>query len=99
MTATKTVLNSAPTSTLAGSSAASAARNQSRRGVLPGSFLDLMMQAVDKTTGQGFTDYEIVNQVGSAAETSLVPCASMHIHFAAQISSSTVTGVVVRRTP
>ena len=34
-----------------------------RRGVLPGSFLDLMMQATDKTTGKSFSDFEIANQV------------------------------------
>ena len=33
-----------------------------RRGVLPGSFLDLMMQATDKTTGKCFSDFEIANQ-------------------------------------
>ena len=33
-----------------------------RRGVLPGSFLDLMMQATDKTTGNRFSDFEIANQ-------------------------------------
>ena len=34
-----------------------------RRGVQPGSFIDLLMRAKDKTTGQGFTDLEIANQV------------------------------------
>ncbi len=34
-----------------------------RRGVLPGSFLDLMTRATDRTTGMGFTDFEIANQV------------------------------------
>lgn len=29
----------------------------------PGSFIDLLMRAKDKTTGQGFTDMEIANQV------------------------------------
>ncbi len=29
----------------------------------PGSFIDLLMRAKDKTTGQGFTDLEIANQV------------------------------------
>ncbi|CAL5225498.1 g8326 [Coccomyxa viridis] len=33
-----------------------------RRGVQPGSFIDLLMRAKDKTTGQGFTDLEIANQ-------------------------------------
>ena len=33
-----------------------------RRGVLPGSFLDIMMQATDKTTGNCFSDFEIANQ-------------------------------------
>ena len=31
----------------------------------PGSFIDLLMRAKDKTTGQGFTDLEIANQVAS----------------------------------
>ena len=34
-----------------------------RRGVAPGSFLDLLMRATDRTTGRGFTDLEIANQV------------------------------------
>ena len=29
----------------------------------PGSFIDLLMRAKDKTTGRGFTDMEIANQV------------------------------------
>lgn len=29
----------------------------------PGSFIDLLMRAKDKTTGEGFTDLEIANQV------------------------------------
>ena len=33
-----------------------------RRGVAPGSFLDLLMRATDRTTGRGFTDLEIANQ-------------------------------------
>ena len=36
---------------------------QVRRGVQPGSFIDLLMRAKDKTTGRGFTDMEIANQV------------------------------------
>ena len=39
---------------------------QVRRGVQPGSFIDLLMRAKDKTTGKGFTDMEIANQVSSA---------------------------------
>ena len=38
---------------------------QVRRGVQPGSFIDLLMRAKDKTTGKGFTDMEIANQVSS----------------------------------
>ncbi|KAK9827982.1 hypothetical protein WJX81_005128 [Elliptochloris bilobata] len=34
-----------------------------RRGVAPGSFLDLLMRAADRTTGRGFTDLEVANQV------------------------------------
>ena len=33
-----------------------------RRGVAPGSFLDLLARASDRTTGRGFTDMEIANQ-------------------------------------
>jgi len=33
-----------------------------RRGIAPGSFLDLVMRARDRTTGRGFTDLEIANQ-------------------------------------
>jgi len=33
-----------------------------RRGIAPGSFLDLVMRARDRTTGHGFTDLEIANQ-------------------------------------
>lgn len=40
---------------------------QVRRGVQPGSFIDLLMRAKDKTTGQGFTDLEIANQVALSA--------------------------------
>ena len=29
-----------------------------------GSFLDLLMRATDRTTGRGFTDVEVANQVG-----------------------------------
>ena len=48
-----------------------------RRGVQPGSFIDLLMRAKDKTTGQGFTDLEIANQVAS-----LLPHLSLQIHHA-----------------
>ena len=34
-----------------------------RKGVAPGSFLDLLMRAKDRTTGRGFTDLELANQV------------------------------------
>ena len=34
-----------------------------RKGVAPGSFLDLLMRAKDRTTGAGFTDLELANQV------------------------------------
>jgi hypothetical protein len=49
--------------------------------VQPGSFIDLLMRAKDKTTGRGFTDMEIANQVIYTANpcfTSLSDaCASM----------------------
>ena len=38
-----------------------------RRGVAPGSFLDLLMRATDRTTGRGFTDMEIANQARARA--------------------------------
>lgn len=38
-----------------------------RRGVAPGSFLDLLMRATDRTTGRGFTDTEIANQARTRA--------------------------------
>lgn len=38
-----------------------------RRGVAPGSFLDLLMRATDRTTGRGFTDTEIANQARAHA--------------------------------
>ena len=38
-----------------------------RRGVAPGSFLDLLMRATDRTTGRGFTDTEIANQARARA--------------------------------
>ena len=38
-----------------------------RSGVAPGSFLDLLMRASDRTTGRGFTDMEIANQVPAPA--------------------------------
>ena len=37
-----------------------------RKGVAPGSFIDLLMRSKDRTTGQGFTDLEIANQVEPA---------------------------------
>ncbi len=43
----------------------------------PGSFIDLLMRAKDKTTGQGFTDLEIANQVALVAHTFVtkdLPC-------------------------
>ncbi len=36
-----------------------------RRGVLPGSFVDLLVNATDKATGQSLTDIERTNQVAS----------------------------------
>ena len=38
-----------------------------RRGVAPGSFLDLLMRATNRTTGRGFTDTEIANQARARA--------------------------------
>ena len=35
---------------------------QVRKGVAPGSFLDLLMSAKDRTTGKAFTDLELANQ-------------------------------------
>lgn len=35
---------------------------QVRKGVAPGSFLDLIMSAKDRTTGKAFTDLELANQ-------------------------------------
>ncbi len=32
------------------------------KGVAPGSFLDLLLRTVDKTTSRGLTDHEIANQ-------------------------------------
>ena len=34
-----------------------------RKGVAPGSFLDLLMRTKDRTTGRGFTDVELASQV------------------------------------
>ena len=37
-----------------------------RKGVAPGSFLDLLMRTKDRTTGRGFTDVELAAQVTPA---------------------------------
>ena len=39
-----------------------------RRGVAPGSFIDLLLRSTDRTTGKGLTDYEIANQVAHRAQ-------------------------------
>ena len=44
-----------------------ATEGTARRGVAPGSFLDLLMRATDRTTDRGFTDTEIANQARSSA--------------------------------
>ena len=44
-----------------------------RRGVAPGSFLDLLMHATDRTTGRGFTDLEIANQARAETRRTLAP--------------------------
>lgn len=44
-----------------------------RSGVAPGSFLDLLMRGSDRTTGRGFTDMEIANQVPAPSFSGLGP--------------------------
>ena len=52
-----------------------------RRGVAPGSFLDLLMRAKDRTTGRGFTDVELAAQV--APEPACTPGRSPYTRFGA----------------
>jgi hypothetical protein len=41
---------------------------QVRTGVAPGSFLDLLMSAKDRTTGRAFTDLELANQARASQQ-------------------------------
>lgn len=51
-----------------------------RKGVAPGSFLDLLMHGKDRTTGEGFTDLALANQVLTTASTYSDSCIGVQVY-------------------